>query len=174
MEAMIEARVPLTDGLSILSPADMIVHAAAHLFADGDLAGGLRNLWDIDRLLREFAEPNPDFRAALRERARHHQLAPAVERAVRLAAHLYGTPMNWGQLPNSGDGAGEAHHRREFGSCPQLTGADVLYVRRLLARDGWGRARRPLTRLGFYVRSHWLRMPPLMLARHLWTKARRG
>ena len=24
------------------------------LFADGDLAGGLRNLWDIDRLVRQF------------------------------------------------------------------------------------------------------------------------
>ena len=39
----------------MLAPADMVVHAVAHLFADGDLAGGLRNLWDIDRLLREFA-----------------------------------------------------------------------------------------------------------------------
>jgi hypothetical protein len=30
-----------------------------------------------------------------------------------------------------------------------------------------------VTRLAFYVRSHWLRMPPGMLARHLWTKALR-
>jgi hypothetical protein len=50
---------------------------------------------------------------------------------------------------------------------------DRLFIRRLLARDGWGRATRPFIRLGFYIRSHWLRMPPLMLARHLWTKARK-
>ena len=31
---------------------------------------------------------------------------------------------------------------------------------------------RPFNRLGFYIRSHWMRMPPLMLAKHLWTKAR--
>ena len=43
---------------------------------------------------------------------------------------------------------------------------------RLLARNGWGQPVRPLLRFAFYVRSHWLRMPPLMLARHLWTKAR--
>ena len=43
----------------------------------------------------------------------------------------------------------------------------------LTARDGWGRQIRPVARLGFYVRSHWLRMPPLMLARHLWTKWRK-
>jgi hypothetical protein len=54
-----------------------------------------------------------------------------------------------------------------------LTGADALYRRRLLARDGWGRQRRPLTRFGFYIRSHLLRMPPAMLARHLWVKARK-
>jgi hypothetical protein len=51
---------------------------------------------------------------------------------------------------------------------------DALYLRRLLARDPWGRPSRKVTRLGFYVRSHWLRMPPAMLARHLWTKWRKG
>ena len=43
--ALIADSVALNGGLRTLSPADMIVHAAAHLFADGDLAGGLRNLW---------------------------------------------------------------------------------------------------------------------------------
>ena len=69
MAAMIADRVPLADGLFTLSPADMIVHSAAHLFADGDLAGGLRNLWDIDRLLREFGERDSGFRAQLVDRA---------------------------------------------------------------------------------------------------------
>ena len=45
--ALIADAVTLGNGLHVLSPSDMIVHAAAHLFADGDLAGGLRNLWDI-------------------------------------------------------------------------------------------------------------------------------
>ena len=154
MEAMIEARAPLADGLFTLSPADMIVHSAAHLFADGDLAGGLRNLWDIDRLLRQFSGRDGEFWPALRERAERHGLLPAVARAVRLAHHLYRTPA-------------------KFGVGHRITVADRLYLRRLLARDGWGRATRPAARLGFYVRSHWLRMPPAMLARHLWTKARK-
>jgi hypothetical protein len=150
--ALLADAVPLGNGLSILSPADMIVHAAAHLFGDGDLAGGLRNLWDIDRLLREY--DGTDFWAALAARAGHHQLRREVGRAVRLAHDLYATPIppNW-------------RVRR---------GADALYRRRLVARDGWGRQPYPFTRLGFYVRSHWLRMPPTMLARHLWVKARRA
>jgi hypothetical protein len=134
--------VEIAPGLYALSPNDMLVHAAAHLFADGDLAGGMRNVWDVHCLVGEFGT------AGLAERAAHHGLAREVARALRLAAALYG------------DGA-------------KLGPADHAYLRRLTARDGWGRATRPVTRLGFYVRSHWLRMPPAMLARHLWTKWRK-
>src|SRR6185436_20441081 len=35
-EALIGESVALEGGLAILAPADIIVHAAAHLFADGD------------------------------------------------------------------------------------------------------------------------------------------
>ncbi|MGP1282041.1 MAG: nucleotidyltransferase domain-containing protein [Parasphingopyxis sp.] len=141
-------------GLRLLSPPDMICHAAAHLFADGDLAGGLRNLWDIDRLLRDFGERN-GFWPALGARADRHQLVRPVARALRLAETLYDTPVD-------GDVAGRGR------------AGDALYVRRLLARDGWGRETRKGLRLAFYIRSHWLRMPPPMLARHLWTKWRKG
>ena len=151
--AMIGDSVALENGLRVLSPEDMVLHAAAHLFADGDLAGGLRNLWDIRCLVEEFGE-RPGFWPALAPRARRHQLAPAVARALRLAAKLYGTKID-----------------------PAVAGRagiwDWLIEQRLLARDGWGRERAKPLRFGFYVRSHWLRMPPLMLARHLWIKARR-
>jgi Uncharacterised nucleotidyltransferase len=170
MAAMIEARVPLGAGLFVLSPPDMIVHAAAHLFADGDLAGGLRNLWDIDRMIREFGERVPDFESSLLARAERHGLLTAVDRALRLARYIYKTPIRC-QAPKSKSLISD-ESRKEIIGC-RITPADRLYGRRLLARDGWGRATRPLTRLGFYVRSHWLRMPPLMLARHLWVKARR-
>ena len=152
-EALIADSVALDDGLRILSPEDMIVHAAAHLFADGDLAGGLRNLWDIDRLLRQFAV-DPNFWSRLAERVRLHRLEGPVARALRLARRLYATPVD---VACAGRGS----------LC------DPLFERRLLARNGWGQETRPALRLGFYVRSHWLRMPPLMLARHLWTKSRR-
>jgi hypothetical protein len=151
--ALIEGSAVLENGLRILSPPDIIVHAAAHLFADGDLAGGLRNLWDIDRLLREFAEAGPEFWQALSARARLHGLAPAVRRAARLANDLYATP-----IPDAW---------RTWG------GADSLFRARMLARNGWGQATRPALRFAFYLRGHWLRMPPLMLARHLWIKATR-
>jgi hypothetical protein len=146
--ALIANSIALENGLRVLSPEDMICHAAAHLFADGDLAGGLRNLWDIHCLIGEFGV------AGLVDRARRHGLSAAVARAARLAHALYATPVSerWRKLSYT----------------------DRLYRRRLLARDGWGRPTRRLTRFGFYLRSHWLRMPPTMLARHLWTKWRKG
>jgi hypothetical protein len=141
--AMIADAVPLADGLYVLSPEDRVVHAVAHMLADGDLQGGLRNLWDIHHLL---ADTDPNILTA---RAAHHGLAPHVRQAQRLAAALYGP--------------GE-----------RLTLWDRLIRARLLARDGWGRETRKALVFAFFLRSHWLRMPPLMLARHLWTKWRKG
>ena len=150
--ALIAASVEIASGVRVLSPADMIVHAVTHLLADGDLAGGLRNLWDIDRLLRLFSS-TPGFWKELDRRARLHEMRKPVSLALRLADRVFATPVE-----------------------PQLAGydqmRDALFVRRLLARDGWGQPIRPLNRFGFYVRSHMMRMPPLMLARHLLTKAR--
>jgi len=151
--AMIADSVLLADGLRSFSPEDMVLHGVAHLFADGDLAGGLRNLWDQDRLLRELAEV-PGFWERLRERARLHGLSRHLALALRLTRRLYETPVD-----------------------PALAGRgglfDGWFVRRLLARDGWGRSTHKLTQFAFYVRSHWLRMPPVMLAQHLWTKWRK-
>ncbi|WP_374944846.1 nucleotidyltransferase family protein [Sphingomonas sp.] len=156
--ALIAGSVELVNGLRLLSPADMVVHAAAHLIADGDLAGGLRNLWDIDRLCREFEEDDADFYLSVMEAAWYHNLWHETGRALRLARQIFGTPVKAYDIPI----------RFRFDE----VWSDQWFRRRLLARDNWGRATQPATRFGFYVRSHWLRMPPALLARHLWTKWR--
>ena len=152
--ALIEEAVPLGNGLAVLSPEAMVIHAVAHLFADGDLAGGLRNLWDIDRLLREFAD-GADGWQRLHTCSSRHGLTRHLSRALRLCHHLFETPVDaylaW-----------------------QARRGDVFYMSRLLARNGWGQETRKPLRFAFYVRSHWIRMPPLKLAKHLWTKWRRG
>lgn len=143
-EAMIADSVTVGEGWRVLSPEDRVCHAAAHMLADGDLAGGLRNLWDIYCLL-EHVEDEGELRA----RARRHGLLRHVDRAIRLARAVYGA------------GA-------------RLTVGDRLIVHRLLARNDWGQETRKALRLAYFLRSHWLRMPPLMLARHLFTKWRKG
>ena len=151
--ALVSDAVRTRDGQSILCPTDMACHCAAHMIADGDLQGGLRNLWDFHALATEFAAADRGFWGKLDERAEMHGLEKPVHRAARLARDFYGTklPSGWNR------------HRPR----------DERYRRRLLARDGWGRATDPLLQQAFYIRSHWLRMPPPMLARHLWTKWRK-
>ncbi len=143
--AMIADSVELPGGLHVLCPEDRICHAVAHMFADGDLGGGLRNLWDIKCLLDKVHNIS-----ILEARAAHHGLSVHLARARRLAAHIYG------------DQGGA------------LSPVDRLFVRRLLATDGWGRDGRKWLGLAFYIRSHMLRMPLPMLLRHLWTKWRKG
>lgn len=156
-EALIADSVPLENGLRLLSPEDMIVHAAAHLLADGDLAGGLRNLWDIDCLVRDY--DGPGFFDRLQARATLHGLLTEVDRALRLRNTLFVAPAE----------SGGAKDPSRLGPGRN----DGPYVARLLTRDSWGRQTRPFLRLAFYIRSHWLRMPPFMLAQHLWTKWRK-
>ncbi len=153
-DALVAGAAPLGNGLSILSPEDMVIHAVVHLFADGDLAGGLRNLWDIDRLLREFADVD-GFWERLHQRSALHGTTRHVSRALRLTRHLYETPVD-NYL------AWQGRH------------GDVFYTGRLLARNRWGQESRKMLRQAFYIRSHALRMPPMMLAQHLWTKWRKG
>lgn len=153
--AMIGDAVPLPgfDRAFVPRIEDMLCHAAAHLVADGDMAGGLRNLWDIHCLIVEHGA-GVDFWAGLRARARRHQLAGPTRRAVRLAHGMFGTPVP----PEWARGGW----------------LDRLFAARLLCRNAWGLEDRALLRFAFYIRSHLLRMPPMMLARHIWTKWRKG
>ncbi len=141
-------------GHYIFMPEDMICHSAAHLMADGDLAGGLRNLWDIHCLLSDFSGAAGDFWMRLQNRARQHELWDAVHLAARHANALYGTsiPNDW----------------------MLWTMGDSMFQKRVLARNSWGQQTHKILRFAFYIRSHWLRMPPLMLAKHLFIKWRKG
>lgn len=151
--AMMSDAVKSGGGYSVLNPADMACHCAAHMLADGDLQGGMRNLWDFHTMTRDFAEADPGFWGQLNGRAALHGLQDAVHRAARLSRDLYcaALPSGWDRQDSS----------------------DHWFRRRLFARDDWGRVTDPLLEQAFYIRSHWLRMPPAMLAKHLWTKWRK-
>jgi hypothetical protein len=144
---------PPVAGCRVLGRFDIVHHNVAHLMADGELDGGLRNLWDFHCLVREMERrTNGKYVKDLLADTGRHGLYRPFTRTARLAHHLFGTPM---YMPK------------------RLTVSDRLFLRRLLARDDWGKATRPITRLAFTIRGHWMRMPPLMLARHLWTKWRK-
>lgn len=150
--------------LSVLSPADMVLHSAAHLFYDGDLIKPLRNLWDIDALLGEFGRDTA-FWPALEVRARHHGLARTLAYALRYTRKLCGAPVPEDVL---------VRLEQALPGRPVLWLMDRLYLTVFAGRGAAGGGpKERAARLLLLARSHWLKMPPLLLARHLWTKWRR-
>ena len=157
--------IPGADGLYTLAPCDMVLHSAAHLFSEGEYHHGLRDLFDLHRLLRHFGA-QPGFWATLPARARELQLARPLFYALRYCTGLLGTPVPHAVLEEARSTSNGAP------SAPLLMLMDALFGRALLpphpscadAFDGAARG-------ALYIRGNWLRMPPLMLSRHLFHKA---
>jgi hypothetical protein len=149
-------------GCQVLAPVDMVLHSAVHLFYDGEFDHGLRDLVDIHRLLLEFGA-RPGFWDALPRRAEELQLARPLFYALRYAVRLLGTPVPAATLAASA--AGQPNRAL-------LALMDGLFGRALLpphasCADGATAA----ARFALYIRGNWLRMPPILLARHLFHKA---
>lgn len=158
------AAVPLPGqpGLYMLAPTDMVLHSATHLFSEGELDKGLRDLLDIHRLLEHFASM-PGFWDALPGRARELGLARPCFYALRYAIRLFGTAVPQHVLTETAPG----RPNRLL-----LALMDALFERALLPDHPSCAGRwTALARFALYVRGNWLRMPPLLLARHLFHKA---
>jgi len=154
--------VPGAQDLQVLAPVDMILHSATHLFSDGELEHGLRDLSDLDGLLRHFSA-EADFWQHLASRAQELDLARPLYYALRYTQRILTTPVPDSAVAMAG--AGRPSRLLEWLM-------DALFLRALRpdhasCADFFTPAARGL----LYVRSHWLRMPPLLLVRHLLHKA---
>lgn len=161
--ALFDAPRPLPGlaGVFVLPPEDMLLHSAAHLFHEGELPNGLRDLFDLDALLREFGAIE-GFWPRLAARARRIGLTRPLWLALRYTRQLLDTPYPDTLLDELGPPPGPLALRL----------LDACY-RRLL-RPGHDSCRLPghaMAEVALYVRSHWLRMPAGLLARHLARKA---
>lgn len=157
-DLMLSEAVPsmFNERVLTLSPVDMLLHSATHLFHEGDLANGFRDLLDIDALLRRvISEHGGGEQLWLRAHALN--LDEPLSLALRYANRLLGTPV---EPP-----ATDTPSRRR----PLL---DWMYLRALHPHHPLLDSRTAdAARLGLYIRSHWLRMPPLLLFQHLARKA---
>lgn len=148
-------------GFQVLAPADMVLHSATHLFY-GEFEHGLRDLVDIDRLLQHFGA-DPAFWNALVPRARELELGRPLFYAVRAAQRLLGTAVPEHVLR---DIARDAPNPLLLVLMDWLFGHALLPSHPSIDQPGTAPAR-----FALYVRANWLRMPPLLLARHLFHKA---
>jgi len=147
----------------VLCPQDQVLHAIVHLVHDSDFVGRLRDLLDIDAMFRRLPLSERATRQSLVERARLH----GMERPLHLAAHLCRT---WFATPGC-----DALIAESAGMASGLYGQSVIALaNRVLGPtsglDGdIGRSRRTAALL-LEARSHWLRMPPWLLAYHAASK----
>jgi hypothetical protein len=146
--------------LQVLAPADMVLHAAAHTFHDGELSHSLRDLVDLHALLCHFGT-TVNFWEDLLSRARILDLERPLFYTLRYTRRLLGTPVPDPIMAASQDLAP---------LWPVRMLMDRLVNQTLSAQQASG----PGTAVAgwlLYLRSHWLRMPPLLLTRHLLRKA---
>ncbi|MBU1395201.1 MAG: nucleotidyltransferase family protein [Gammaproteobacteria bacterium] len=149
-------------GVYVLAAEDRILHSATHLFHDGELPHGLRDLTDLDLLLRDAAVDR-DFWPRLTARADELQLGRSLFYALRYLHFFLDTPVPDSAMTTL---AKLAPNRAT------LALMDRIFTR-VLAPDHASCADpfTPAARLAAFVRAHWLRMPAHLLIPHLFHKA---
>lgn len=162
--AMLAAVIALPGhmNLYVLQPTDMLLHSATHLFHEGDFEKGLRDLFDLDSLLRLFGEI-PGFWAQLVPRAAALGLTRPLYYALRYTTLMLDTPVPLPVLDAAQIAKPPAWLRWLMDAC-------YLRALRPVHRSTHSRGTRP-ARFALYVRSHWIRMPFHLLAYHLGRKA---
>lgn len=150
------------DNAYTLSHEDMVLHSAAHLFHDGELEHGLRDLVDIDRLLNEFSVKDASFWQNLIIRAKELDL----EKPLFYGLH-YSKEILHSDVPD------EAIQALKFAkpAWPMSVIMDTLFKQAFQpdhpSCDTWYTG---FSRWLLYIRSHYLRMPLYLLIPHLFHK----
>lgn len=162
--ALFSAAQDLPDhpGLRVLAPADMVLHSATHLFYNEEFSHGLRDMSDLDLLLRHFSQTE-DFWTKLLERARALGLLRPLHYCLRYCRTLFATPIPAPVLAAAAEAQG-------------WSGPLIHRLWLQVLGSTHPTARRPGTALAtllLYLRAHWHRMPPALLLYHLCMKSLR-
>ena len=161
-KALFASAIQLDDrSLKVLCPADMVLHCAVHFLAE-EFTSGLRDLADLHDLLEYFGKTD-EFWDQLIIRSSLHGLDRILYYLLRYVRHVFGT-----NIPNSVEMASQRH-------APHMivrTIMDLLVMSALKPLiPGQSRPGQRIALWFLLIRSHWLKMPPFLLAQHLFVKA---
>jgi len=163
-EPILAGARPLPDlpGLCIPADTDLVLHSACHLFHEGEWGHGLRDLVDLDALLREFASAS--FWPRLLSRATELNLGRPLYHALDCCRRWLSTPVPADILA----------------ACPARPPAWQRPLMRALFDRGLASAHASFRPAGsgaalflLFVRGHYLRMPWRLLIPHLLHQALR-
>lgn len=141
----------------MLQPADLLLHNAVHLFMNDELRGGLRDVVDFRDLFDHFRAADARFEPALLERAAELGCGRPLYYAVTTARRLLNLQVSEAFLADVQRSAPNVIVDRAMNA----------FIDRLLAPRRLGLRGSRLADTAMFVRSHWIRMPPGMLIRHL-------
>lgn len=164
-DRLIQDSVPIPGtGFRTLSPCDMVIHSATHLFHEGELQNGLRDLFDLDALLTELPQGREGFWGELTARAQVLDLSWPLFLALRYTRLVLGT-----HIP---PGVEDSLQNASVPSGLTLRFLDAVYLKALkpdhpLCDEGTT----GIARFLIFLRSHYLKMPMRLLVLHLGRKA---
>lgn len=151
--------------VNTLNDTDLLIHTAVHLFTESEFHHGLRDISDIDLLLRYFQQPNIDnhnnFVTELVLRSKELGLYSYVRLALRYAHLIFNTP-----LKNIDSSA------LQFNSKLQEMILDFCFINTFKPNHSSCRDwKSSLAQFILYWRGHLLRMPLRLLIPHLCKKS---
>ena len=122
---------------------------------------GLRDVVDFQTLYEHFRNQDAAFERRLLERAEQLGCQRPVYYAVTTAQRLLGLS------------ASDELRRAVAVSTPSWPQAHLMgwLIEQVLAPRRLGMSRSGVAQRLLFIRSHWVRMPPGLLVRHLWHKA---
>ena len=152
---LFEQAIELEDlPFSVLSSIDMVLHSATHLFHEGEFHNGLRDLTDLDSLLRHFSAQDAHFWEQLDSRAAQLNLLAPLRHALLHCQQILGTPIPAAYTPTRHKLVDPLLARALAPEHPSCNNFGTQLARGLL-----------------YIRGHWLRMPLYLLVPHLLRKS---
>ena len=150
------------NGVFVLAPVDMVLHSATHLFHDGELEHGLRDLVDMDALIGQFSE-QPGFFNSLIDRANELNLGRPLHYALQYCRVFLHTQIPDEILPRLAGLRSQSIVIRSVMDIVALRSIGSI----LIARPS---VKTRVSQFAMYVRSHYLRMPMRLLIPHLLRK----
>ena len=151
-----------TKDVFVLSPVDMVLHSATHLFHDGELEHGLRDLVDIDALLGQFSGQDQFFQTLI-DRADELHLGRPLYYALKYCRAFLHTPVPDDIFSRATDYENRSAAVRAIMDIvvPESIGSILKDQSSVTTR---------VSQFAMYVRSHYLRMPTRLLLPHLLRK----
>lgn len=157
MSKMINDAMTASEGFYTFSNVDMFLHSVVHLWQDGEVRSSLRNLLEQHDMLGEFGA-DPKFWQKLVPRAEELGFTRALYYALRYTRMIMGTDI-------PGHVLADINRYRPNVLARALM--DWMVPGVISPTKGARGLSRWLSMNGLYIRSHWLRMPPMLLCKHL-------